>query len=138
MNTIQLRPTYPTTGDVAKRQANAHTQRCQQRNMRRQLFIDTELVNMHLSYAEYEKFLEGHTYESIAYKQHIAYHTRLVQREAKAFEVVQELYRWKNMLNETGSYYMRRTAKDKCRLSLRVAQAVGRWRCLCAALTRYY
>lgn len=137
MNTIQLRPIYPTADEVKKRQASAIVQRQQQREARRQLFIDTEPVDMHLSYVEYEQYLNGQSYESIAHKRHIAYQNWIVQKEAKAFEKVQVLYRWKNLLNETPSYYIRRTKKDIYRLNLQVAQAVGRWRSLCAAKKIY-
>ena len=133
---MQLRPNYPTAEEVIEKQANARVQRCKQRNVRRQLFIDTEPVEMHLSYAEYEQFLYGHSYESIWYKRRVADRERLVQREAKAFEVVEELYRLKNVLDETRSFYTRRRAKDKRKLNLRVARAVGRWRRLCASLRR--
>jgi hypothetical protein len=92
---------------------------------------------MHISYAEYEKYLVGHSYESIAHERYNAYKQWLVQKEKKAFEAVQALYRWKNLLNETRSYYMRSTAKERNRLNLQVAQAIGRWRSLSITLHRY-
>lgn len=137
MSTIQLRPIYPTAEEVAERQACALVQRHRHREERRQLFVDTEPADMHISYAEYEKYLVGHSYESIAHERYNAYKQWLVQKEKKAFEAVQALYRWKNLLNETRSYYMRSTAKERNRLNLQVAQAIGRWRSLSITLHRY-